>query len=257
MNSPTGDNLDRLLQDWAERHAPDDERLESLQRQILERSDDVSLPPIASASNRHSANPQLLQSVAAIAAGVVIVGGLLFGLHRPVQQVADEIPIERLTRQELEDAAALYAAAYEQFDDRLAWLADSEQHFEVGLHEDPPTSDTSRPRVIVRLVAVLRDTHGQTWQQLWAIDVIADSEELVRISDESGRNGSVLIWPYVLADGNIAIDTQIDWDGPVPVRSAESAVQRPSVPATILSQESGESELRIISTVAVLPEDVG
>lgn len=257
MNAPIDRNLDRLLRDWAKTHSPDERQLEALGRQILEAPRDGVGRLTATGPLRKQRWPRL---VLAVAASAVIAVGLLFGLRHSRQVARDDILKQGMAADDLADAALLFTAAHEQFDDRLAWLVDTDQRLHIGLREVPSTSavrgEPAR-RVVVRLVAVARSNRDQAWRELWSIDVIADDEEFVEISAPTGRSGRVLVWPYVLDDGNIAVDTEIDWDGPIRIRSAQSAVYRPSVPSTIVSAESGESELRIISTAALLPEDLG
>ena len=71
--------------------------------------------------------------------------------------------------------------------------------------------------------------------QLDAGAYLARDEEIVDLTAESVRDGSLRVWMHPLPDGEIAVDTDLAVNGLLPLRSSFSSIQHNGTPQRVFS----------------------
>jgi hypothetical protein len=248
MNEPS-DQLDTLLRQWASQHEPSADRLEQLRARIVQTAAGAQ-PSMKPAAATWQTNAFRL-AMGLVAAAAVILLVVAVGRNpkvTPPDQNAGEFSQAHLPEEHLR---RMMSEMNSLFDQRLAWVAETNQEFSVGLDEQnlPPSTG---PRVAVRIVVVQRESDSDRWQTVWSGDIATRSEQRVDVLSE--RDGSQLhLWTYVLPDGNVSIDTELALSKTTPAWMS-SAVQQPDVPMKVLAVQRDDREFQIWQTAIVLPE---
>lgn len=257
---------DRLRQ-WAREHVPPAAELDRLREKILSQVPDGRPSPVAPAPRPPT--PQLgrtrLLSLAAAAAVLLCVGGWWLtrqeprigagtSVTTPPSVLSPSVPPEFawLQRSQLAGKAVLLAEVERVFGDRLAWIAETNGHVSFGL---TPDADRSRTPLAVRVVLVRR-RDGAAAEPVWAVDLVARSEQVVRVVPEDAQGAEVLVWAYSLPDGKIAVDTNLALTAPVSVVSTQSGLQEDGVPTGVFTARHGDAEYELFQTVSVLESEV-
>jgi hypothetical protein len=199
----------------------------------------------------------------------------LDGGRRQLELVAVEhveIPeYAHLTDDVIRDRAIVLSEMKDVFGDQLNWLAETESRFEVGLSDGRLSNGSSHSRsdaleIAVRVVVEERSSPDNAWQRTWAADVISKNEEVVEFAAKNDDRTTMTMWAYVLPDGMVAIDSELDFSGgsqatpaadAAQFRAVFSNVQKDRQPSEELLTGANGVEYRVFQTVAVLNKKVG
>jgi hypothetical protein len=110
--------------------------------------------------------------------------------------------------------------------------------------------------VAVRLVVVRRHAADRTATPVWAVDLIAHSEQVVQLEPDSAPDAHLRVWAYLLPDGRVAVDTELAWHGPLSVQSTSSGLQDNGVPAMVGITRHGDVEYEVYQTIVRLKDKV-
>lgn len=255
MNESHSTELDDLLRDWSERNAPATDELAALQQRILDRweaGDAVSAPSPAARSEHVPRRSGFALGVA-VGALAMAIFALVWNFavsERPNGNASsDEAPpaFAWLSDAQLNDKAILRDEMFALFDRQFGWFAETSRGVEIGIDEHPGGGD--RSAAAIRII-VERRAAGGDWNTVWAVDVVARSEERIEIRPDSNELSGLQLWAYVLPDGMVSVDTGVTFKGAAPI-SAEN-LQRDGKPAVIYSAITDGQEIRILQAAAAL-----
>jgi hypothetical protein len=270
-NQNESEQLDQVLQAWAARHAPQEETIERLRRQISQ-SLAADLPtsdaaaPIATRSRMWWPRVRLPGAAwfaLGAAASLLIALSYMWLAGPQPQPVADPGTPESLPpsfawlqQDQLENKSRLLSELERLFDNRLQWVAETSSGVKMGLQEDDvPPAENAAP-VVVRVVVVRKQAGDASGMPVWAIDVVSRSEQVMRLTGDIADGAQLSLWAYALPDGTIEVDTDFQWDGPIPVRANSSRLQHSGVPVKVHSAREGDVEYEVFQTVSLLDSEV-
>jgi hypothetical protein len=236
---------------------PGPDQLAELQQRIHERRDAGDAPsPPASAARREIAPRRsgfaLGVALGALATAIVAV---LWNYAAPdppdgnIAESRDEPPpaFAWLSDAQLSDKAILRDEMVGLFDRQFGWFAETARGMEVGVDDRPGDADSRSAaiRVIVERRAI-----GGDWNTVWAIDVVARSEQRIEIVPDSDDLSGFTLWAYVLPDGMVSVDTGLTLTGSAPVTAER--LQRDGEPEVIYSTTTDGYEVRVLQAAAAL-----
>jgi hypothetical protein len=259
-------DLGQLLRDWAER-MQSSERIEDLRTRILaswqaEQSAGPAERPRASAPAPRWAlrRPAAWVGTAAAAAAVLAVCVTL--ALRPWERGGPTGPEEPLPpqfawleRSQLAEKAVLLREMDRLFDHRLEWIGETDGRVLMELRQDAEAPRAAG--VAVRLVVVRRQGAGEDWTPVWAIDLVARQEEVVRLTPETAdlpKGAELALWAYPVGGEMIAVDCELSL-AELPIDASHSGVQPSGVPVAVDSVRQGGVEYRVFQTVAILDDE--
>jgi hypothetical protein len=239
------EKVDELLAAWSLHNAPSAPHLAKLQARILVEAA-VSSGRVARPARAWRIPPRILPFAAALVSCALAVTLVLrFSGERPATSAAppaaSQLPLEHLQ--------TLLSEMDRMFDERLAWVAETNETISLGLEEK---FFSRGPHVVVRVVVLKRSPDANSWQPIWTGDVVSRSEERVQFSSASDAS-RLSLWTHVLPDGAVAVDTELGLQSNGPVWSS-STVQQSQVPLQVLSASAQGDEFQIWQTAALLPE---
>lgn len=258
MSNIEPNKLDNLLRDWAADSKPDADQLSRLQESILNEWDaenQTVIPAPAMPEPRRSPRSALAVGVA-IGALATALAVLLWSAsmtdHRPeiAGKSSDQPPpkFAWLSDAQLADKMALRNEMLAMFDQKFGWIAETGDNLEIGIDGRQNTDGT--PTVAVRLIVEQRNAVQGEWTTVFAVDIVALSEERVEFTPDSWDFTGLRLWAYALPDGMIEIDTELDKKG-TPFVVTEK-LQRGGKPEVIYQNRSGLDEIRVLQAAAVL-----
>ena len=287
----SGDPLDTLLHQWADERTADSEHLDNLQQRIVSTLGEDDFSSACSVVSRSEHSPTFSSqpvgtrraSLAGFLVGVTLTAlvALIWvtqqtGQEAPQPQLADDIQQAmpehaQLNDDQLRDRRVLLSEMKDVFGDQLNWLAETDSRFEVGLSDGRPSNGSSLSHsdvleIAVRVVVEERSSSDGTWQRAWAADVVSQNEQVVRLAAKNDDRTTMTMWAYVLPDGMVAIDSELDFSGgSMATPAAEAAqfqarfsnVQKDRQPSEELLTGANGVEYRVFQTVAVLNKKVG
>ena len=274
MTNDKDNQLDGLLRNWAEQNSATGAEIEALCERIstaVDRAPFLDAGPATVRTDRFS----LLGRAVWFSLGcsvALLLAFLLFptapvpqnqqaGIPQPHQEVDDSdseaSSFALLAESQLVGKGLLLDEMDRMFADRLTWVAESDSQVCVGLlPETGPTSSKTIP-MAVRVVVVSRKGNQENWTPLWQVDVVTRGEEIVDLTPDCIRSGTLSFWTYPLPDGKIAVDADFALPGPMPMESSFRGVQAAGVPKEILSIGTDDAEYRVFQTVSLLREGTG
>jgi len=261
MSKSKRNQLEGILCRWAAGREPTSGQLAELQDRVLRRWSEEPMVwarqglAASHATAAPSARRFRLAAAAASVLLVIVVGWLAVfsGGRDASSDQREEVGVAVAAGFETERTAALqsvFAEVDRLFDGQLAWVAETAEQVLLGLTEDHGAA-TGRPRVVVRLAIMRRAAAAKDWVPVWWVDVLCRPEEVVRVSHD-GQLGDLYLWAYLLADGMVAVDTELSVEGPVQIRAARSDLYQRGVPKILLVRSHNGVEYRVLQTVAVL-----
>ena len=231
--------LDRLLQAWAERHAPDAAALNASLARRLAAERFLEVP-----DHRHPPRPTRLHVVMASVLAVLLAGVAMLLTHRPAAAVPN---LAALSSAELSARAELYRGVRELFGERLAGLDLSANRLQMNLVGAEPADarDPSRP-LLVRLAALESDGRGG-WQVLWNKELVTFPQEVLRLPAAGGAE--LLCWICPTPDGKLVVESE--WSNGS--HAAATRVVTPGTPGGLIDIASGPRARRIVQSIDWLP----
>ncbi len=266
-NSLPDDPLDRLLSQWAENQSPNASDLARISSKIIQSLDQhpnrTEQPLIL--ANSDSRWP----AVAWFALGAAAVALLALGYNWLAPSVEGPSKIAKQTTlppafswlrdDQLRNKALVLNELESLFDHKLNWFTDSADKVQVGIEGRSSRSDAKAilPHAIaVRVVVERRPVGRSDWTIAWTIDVVAKNEEVVRLNSDSADDAKFAMWAYVLPDGEIVLDTDLDY-GDGALKSHTSEVQLNREPREVFMCVANGFEYREFQAAAVLVNTAG
>lgn len=249
------DKLDTILRQWAEARAPAESRLKALSARIT--TDAVRVQFVA-----RQGQPAVFPfwtRLAYAAGGAVVAIIVCFGYFMwsvPVvshgSNASSAVGLAGISTAQAEAGGRFFGEMQRMFADHLRWVVQS--NGDVGLGVEPIRGGTepgSQP-LLVRLTVVSKASGDKAWKPVWYTDVMLRGQEVVQVSPNAKSNNSLKLWAYPMADGKIAIDTDLSLFGPVQLTSSSVSVVSPGEPSEILVIRRGNTEFRVFQTVESL-----
>lgn len=263
--TPNADNqLDRLLEDWADKSAASAEELAVLKRRVVERLVD------GSASDLKLARPSTVSRrfVAAVLATAAVLLVLVGVWRYPLWQPTTGSPSQFASVFDGHDSAGSFEAYWPKhlvrqqrllaeyqdvFGHGLAWVAETEQSCDVGLAASGSKEIAPSEYVAIQLWLVARNKQdGQS--EVHTISVLVGREELVEIPAAAG-GGRLAIWAYPVDEEMISIDFRYQPSSVVGAEIDGSNLQRVGRVTNIRSFERDGVEYRLYQTADLLDGD--
>jgi hypothetical protein len=241
------DELDRLLHQWARHNEASPQRLEHLRERLAQNAEVVSAPSVPRRSWSMFAAGGIAASLLALSVMIALWPSLQ---NRPAPAAALPSEVAPIPESHL---LALFAEMERVFDNRVAWVAETNHEVLLGLEQAARSTPADR-RVAVRVVVLQRESPSDPWRAVWKGDVATRSEELVSVASE--RDGARLdLWTHVLPDGAVTVDFELA--GLVSQSKAwrSSSVQQPQTPTAVLSVQQRDSEFQVWQNATLLPEE--
>ena len=261
MKAPHREPLDELLRQWAGRQAPTAAEVDRLHRRVAQAvPGDVrlDLPPLRVMPARSRVWGWGLSFVLGVAVAIVVMVVLRGGGGPPspvatLGGLAAEVPAGVFfAPSELAEKARLLAGMQDLFAGRLAWVGEAGREVQLGLLPDAVPGARGPAPLVVRVVVLVRKSGARNWEPIWQADVIAQDEEVVDLTADGARNGSLQVWMHTLPDGAIAVDANLALKDAACVRSLFSGIQRTGVPQRIFCSQTADAEYQVYQTVAPL-----
>ncbi len=274
MTNDQDNKLDGLLRNWAKQNSATDADIQALCDRISRAVDQAPFLDAGPATVRTDRFSVLGRAVwFSLGCSVALLFAFLLfpaarvpqeqqaGIsetHQEVNKRDPEVPsLALLNESQLAGKGLLLAEMERMFADRLTWVAESDGQVCVGLLPQAGSAPSEATPMAVRVVVVSRKGDQEAWTPVWQIDVVTRGEELVDLTQDCIRSGTLSLWTYPLPDGKIAVDANFALPGPVSLESSFSGVQSPGVPKEILSIGTDRAEYRVFQTVSLLREGTG
>lgn len=248
------DKLVRALREWAEGRSASAEHVRALQDRVIESL--AGSRPLVSQSGEHGALVRwgaLAYGTLAVAATLLIGITLVQWLSSPTDGEPQPVAAQ-FSAIEVAAKARLLGELRALFGDRFGWVAESDQHVQIGLSDEE--SAAKGPYLAYRLVMFRKAASETQWQTVWIFDVVAGNELVVHEQQAGGQGNSVSLWGFLLPDGNVAVDVEAQLTAIGGVRSKGSVVTRPGVPTELFSGSKDNVEYRFYQTVMLVTADV-
>jgi hypothetical protein len=269
MNEPEpSDKLGALLRGWAERRRRTKD-LDALAQRIVaaigEEASRGSLgsprpSPDALDRRRPVWNAPVGFTIGAVAVAVVLACWLLVGGNGkrdvPVQDAGRLPPrLAWLDDGQLREKGRLIRELEQMFDRRLQWIAETDGRvlLEVRCRPIDDSAQSSVP-LVARIVVVRRVPHQSQATPVWAVDVLARQERMVRLGTESAglpEEVELRFWAYPVDEEMVAVDSSLSLPG-LALAWNLSSVQEFGEPFVVCRVERSGVEYEVFQTVARL-----
>ena len=264
------DELDRTLRGWAERRRARQD-LDELAQRILtavageaaQRELTGSPPPLRCSSQRRLArNPAVWFSVGAVAAAVIVACWLLVGGREgpgpPDPGGALPPQYAWLQRSQLAEKAVLLRETERLFEGRLEWIAETDGRVLLEVR-DRAGGDSAPPAVplVIRVVVVRRSADQPEGIPVWAVDVVARQERVIRLSSAAAdlpEDAELSIWAYAVDDEMVAVDSRLSLSS-LALESRFSGLQKSGEPFAVHTVEARDVQYQVFQTVARLDKE--
>ena len=251
------DKLDSILQDWAARQAPTEEHLLDLRSRI---TNEISQGRYLSHTEERSLAVIPLWSklaYAGLGAAVTLIIALLYfnsflAVRAPSSGNGSASSFAAISKKQVEAGERVFREMERLFPNNLRWVSESNGDIGMGVESVQGGILKDSPRILVRLTVVSRKEGEKLWKPIWKTDVLLRGEELVEVVPNREKDNRLALWVYPLADGKIAIDSNLALDVPIRLASRINAVVDPGEPAEIMSVRAEDTEYRVFQTVEVL-----
>ncbi len=262
--------LDAMLHHWAEQATSanqlanlNDRIVSSLTKPIIHTSlsaaqHDLRAPSMTVVPDRLKTSDSRRNNFGAgMALGTMIAAVLLLGVvisdskHQQVTHSESPPACAWLQHEQLANQSVLLKEMEDLFDQRLAWLAETDEEMNFGLAESPNAPDSSQ-RVAVRIVVQQKPPGQSQWQLAWAVNVVSRDEEMVTVVPAEANGNELQLWTYRLPDGAIAVDGEVILAGKNEVRTNMLSMHRDNKPREVAIVRDHAAEYRVFQAVAVL-----
>ncbi|MEQ8790980.1 MAG: hypothetical protein RIC55_32255 [Pirellulaceae bacterium] len=261
------DDLDRVLAAWAARNAADGEQLLRLENRIHAALDAEQSPELEEAAiqRRQAARWRRIAIVSLSSAAVLLVALLASWLTRSTPAPgARPNEFARISNDDVARKRVLLAEMEHLFDGRVEWIAESadnrrgaDNDIRVGLVEGSSRDTRAARPLVVRLVVIRRTSEERQWRPVRVTDVVLRDEQYVQLPPQADDPAQLSLWSYVLPDGMVALDTDLDLPGDVSLEADSSNLQEAGVPLKVFSTHDGDAEYEVYQTVRLLDDQVG
>lgn len=246
------DELDTILQKWAAGKAKSEDSLRELTNRIIL---EVSRIEYEEYQNVSMVIPFFGKLGYAGLGAMVGILMCLFYLRVPLASVpATEqlVNASMLSDSEIAKKTRLFGEVERLFPDNLRWIAESDGDVGVGVETTEGAVKQQAVPVLVKLTALSRGVGEKNWRSVWATCVVVRGQELVEIRPNKLKENNLTLWVYPLADGKVAVDSNLALNSPVSLNSSMTAVVGQNIPSEVLYKRSGDVEYKVLQTVKVL-----
>jgi len=265
------DKLDALLRGWAERRQRTTDPDTLKQRVIAAIGEEASQgrlggprpSPAVVDRRRPGRNAAVWCSLGAAAVTVVVACWLLLGgngedVDPPVHAGGLPPRFAWLEENQLGEKGRLIRELEPMFDDRLQWIAETDGRVLLEVQDQAvgAAAESSVP-LAVRIVVVRRGPRQAQATPVWAVDVVARQERVVRLSSESAdlpEHVELRFWAYPVDEEMVAVDSSLSLSG-LALESDFSGVQKCGEPFAVYSAERSGVQYEVFQTVARLDEE--
>jgi len=266
---PQDPELDQLLERWAERRQATKD-LDPLRVQITsawqeeaEQRPDASVSPRAPfVWPRYTMRTRVIWFALGVAAAVIFAVGVSLvrddnSRNVPVPPAPDFVGLQT---HQVTEKAKLLREMERLFENRLEWVAETDGRVLLEIRrEGPDEGRIPAPIGLAVRVVVVRRTPGQSqWNSVWAVDLVARQEQVIRLTPESGalpEGAELFLWAYAADEQMVAVDSSLSLGG-LPVESTFSGMQQSGIPTVVHATERSGVQYQVFQTVAILDNEV-
>ncbi|MHC4399798.1 MAG: hypothetical protein ACYTG0_08970 [Planctomycetota bacterium] len=268
----TRDKLDKLLEQWAARHAIDEDHARELTDRIVDRLPRGGRPTDGVAAGRRVSTPSGKRMVYAAlgTAAVLLIGMGVFFLSgfltprddnqeappsRPSpDSEAAALSVARISQSEIEDGTRLFQEFQRLFAADLRWISDTDAGVRLDVRTVSGGPAARATPLLIRVLVVERDNGEDSWHKVLEADVLTRGQELVEAVPDPKLDNRLLLWGYSLPDGKVAVDSSIRLTTPIRVSVDVTNVFTPGKPANVFSLDTEDAEYRVFQVVTPLPK---
>jgi hypothetical protein len=255
---PQDPELDELLGRWAERRQAE-KSLDQIHGQIMsawleegaQHPNSADVPSGFRVRSRYTMRDRAVWFAIGAAAALLVAVGVSF--------VSDD---ERsgmpefgwLQADEVTEKAKLLREMERMFENRLEWIAETGGRVLLEIREEDLSSGPAPTGVAVRVVVVRRRRDQPQWQPVWAVDLVARQEQVIRLMPETGalpKGAEFSLWTYAADEQVIAVDSNLSL-ARLPVQSTFSGLQQSGIPTVVHATERNGVQYQVYQTVAIL-----
>lgn len=251
------DKLDKLLQDWSSQAEPDPAHLDRLAARISHarsqpRPDGAVFG--ASAPRRAPGLDRLVFAGLGAAAAAAALLLLYFTcVRRPAPHQEDPLRgLAVLSPSDLDASTVLFEEVNGLFAGRLAWIVSSERAEMVHLQEEYPPGEAEAQVILIRTVLACRRANEDRWRKAWSADVFVRDEGFVAAKPEGDPLTSVDLWVYKMPDGELAVESNLVSQTPLPLAFRSIEVLTPGKPSQVLMVKTKDAEYRLFQVGCIL-----
>jgi hypothetical protein len=250
----TPDDSDPLVRRWAEGKTFRSGELERITAEICGRARNQAAVSNSRISWR---SPSVAIAAISLATAAAV---LYFALFRPFippkpEPSNTDAELAQLTPLATERMRVLAAETGRLFDQRVAWLAETNEDLLFGLDESPVSGDQSRQQITLRIVVFHRSPGTQGWQPVFATNVVTREEEVIEMQNKTD-GPSLRLWTHILPDQSVAVDTDLTMGNSAPHWSTTSVLSAES-PAAVVKDSDGPGEYQVWQSAAIMSTGTG
>ena len=266
---PQDPELDQLLDGWAERRQAT-KNLDQLHAQITsawqeetaQHPDACVSPRVPFVWPRYRMRTRVIWFALGVTAAVVLAVGVSLirddNSRSVVRLKPDEIG--GWGYGELTEKARLLREMERLFEDRLDWVAETDGRVLLEISREGPDEGRIHAPVgvAVRVVVVRRNSDQSQWNPVWAVDLVARQEQVIRLTPESTalpKGAKFFLWAYAADEQMVAVDSRLSLGG-LPVESTFSGLQQSGIPTVVHATERSGVQYQVFQTVAILDNEV-
>lgn len=263
MSQSHKDKLDTLLRSFAERQQADEQSLDRTRRQILAAASEYagdSAPLRTSSPTRWWRSRAIWFTVGVAATLLVAFAGSVFLVDdgdpivaEPDPDTVDPHAMAGISADQLARQSQLFEELDRLFGRQLNWFAESNGAIEVGVEPEPSAvSDADDSKLLSIRVTIVRRRRGQSnWDSVWSANLVSRSQRVVQFKPEADAP-NLVVWAYVLPDGEIACDTELSTNHDGGLHTSTLELQSAGDVAEMASSEVGDVEYRVFQSVTFL-----
>lgn len=261
MNSSRDNQLNRLLEDWADKSATSAEDLTALRQRVVEQLDNDSAVAVELPSSSTSTRPFVAAGLAAAAVLLVSVGVWRYyhdprptGNQAQIAVVPKGYPLagsfQEYWPKHLIRQRRLLSEYHILFGSSVSWVTETEKSCEVGLVSTGARDVDPSEFIVIQLWLVARDQQDGH-SEVRSISVLAGREELIEIPAAIG-GGPLALWAYPIDEETISIDLRYQPSSVAGVEINDSKLQRVGRVTNIHSFEQDGIEYQLYLTADLL-----
>ena len=266
---PQDPELDQLLGRWAERRQAE-KSLDQMLGQIMsawledetQRLSVADSPSVLVARSRYSMRDRGVWFAIGVAAALVLTIIVSFVSDGdkssvPVPPTPDFVWLQA---DHVTEKAKLLREMERLFENRLEWVAETNGRVLLEIREEGAgdTGAPARTGVAVRVVVVRRRANQPQWRPVWAVDLVARQEQVIRLTPKSAalpQGAELFLWAYAADEQMVAVDSSLSLGG-LPVESTFSGLQQSGIPTDVHATERSGVQYQVYQTVAILDNEV-